>query len=83
MVETGAAPGDVVDRRGLRQISDEAALAPVVARVIEAHPDKARDYRDGRTSLMGFFMGQVMRETGGKASPELARRLIEAGLRGR
>ncbi|HSH46136.1 MAG TPA: hypothetical protein VK966_09785, partial [Longimicrobiales bacterium] len=80
MVESGASPEDVVERRGLRQVRDESALAPVVDRVLEAHPDKVTDYRDGRTGLMGFFMGQVMRETGGKAEPELARQLLEERL---
>jgi glutaminyl-tRNA synthetase len=80
MVETGASPGEVVDGKGLRQISDTTALEPVIDRLLEAHPDEAADYRAGRTALLGFFMGQVMRETGGKANPELAKQLLRSRL---
>nr|NIP81968.1 glutamine--tRNA ligase [Gemmatimonadota bacterium]NIQ57570.1 glutamine--tRNA ligase [Gemmatimonadota bacterium]NIU77736.1 glutamine--tRNA ligase [Gammaproteobacteria bacterium]NIX46883.1 glutamine--tRNA ligase [Gemmatimonadota bacterium]NIY11236.1 glutamine--tRNA ligase [Gemmatimonadota bacterium] len=80
MADTGASAGEVVDRKGLRQISDASALEPVVDRVIAAHPDEAADYRAGRTALLGFFMGQVMRETGGKANPELAKELLRGRL---
>ncbi|MFW6331048.1 MAG: glutamate--tRNA ligase family protein, partial [Gemmatimonadota bacterium] len=82
MVATGDAPDTVVDRKGLRQISDEAALGDVVDRVIAAHPSKADEYRAGRDALLGFFMGQVMRETGGKANPGLAKQLIRERLAG-
>ncbi|HUG39493.1 MAG TPA: glutamine--tRNA ligase/YqeY domain fusion protein [Longimicrobiales bacterium] len=80
MVETGADPGAIVDRRGLRQIADASALEPVVTRVIAANPGKVEEYRGGRTALLGFFMGQVMKETGGKANPEVARRILSAAL---
>ena len=80
MVGTGASPEAIVDRRGLRQIADASSLEPVVARIVQANPEKAEAYRAGRTALLGFFMGQVMKETGGKASPELAKRLLEEAL---
>ncbi len=76
MMASGQEPDAIVERKGLRQISDEAALAPVVARIVGANPGKAEEYRTGRSALMGFFMGQVMKETGGKADPVLARRLL-------
>ena len=82
MAGSGERPGAIVDRRGLRAIADQGALEPVVRHVLEAHPDKAEAYRGGRTALMGFFMGQVMKETGGKASPEVAKRLLAAALEG-
>jgi glutaminyl-tRNA synthetase len=80
MVREGAAPGFIVARRGLEQISDEASLGPVVARVVEGHPDEVRRYREGKTALLGFFVGQVMRETKGRANPEQVRSLLEAAL---
>ena len=80
MVETGADPAAVVERRGLRQIADASSLGPVVERVVAAHPDKAEAYRGGREALLGFFMGQVMKATDGKASPELANRLLREKL---
>ena len=82
MVETGAAPSAVVDRKGLRQISDAAALEPVVEQVLAAHPSKVEEYRSGRPALLGFFMGQVMRASGGKANPELAKELLRKKLGG-
>ena len=80
MVATGDQPVVVVDRLGLRQISDARSLMPMIDRLVEANPDKAEAYRAGRTALLGFFMGQVMRETGGKANPELAKRLLTERL---
>ena len=51
-------------------------------KVIAANPDKVEEYRAGRTGLAGFFVGQVMRETGGKASPELVQELVKTKLEG-
>ncbi len=82
MLDTGADPGAIVERRGLRQISDADALGRVVDEVIAAHPAKAEEYRGGRTALMGFFMGQIMRGTEGKANPELAKDLLRSRLGG-
>jgi hypothetical protein len=69
-------------RRGLRQISDPGALAPVVAEVLAANAAKAQEYRGGKVGLLGFFVGQVMARTGGKANPELAKTLIRERLEG-
>jgi len=80
MVTGGETPDAIVERRGLQQINDEAALAPIVEQVVGANAAKAEEYRAGRTGLIGFFVGQVMRQTGGKANPELVRRLLEARL---
>jgi glutaminyl-tRNA synthetase len=80
MVESGGSPRDIVDRLGLRQVSDEGALAPVVDEVIAANAVKADEYRSGKTGLLGFFVGQVMRKTGGKANPELVNRLLQERL---
>lgn len=80
MVAHGGEPRAIVERLGLRQVSDPATLAPVVERVIAANAVKADEYRNGKTGLLGFFLGQVMRDTGGKANPELARALLEERL---
>ncbi len=82
MVDGGGKPAEIVEAKGLTQVSDADALAPVVEEVVAANPGKAEDYRGGRTGLMGFFMGQVMRSTGGRANPEVARRLLEERLGG-
>ncbi len=80
MVATGRRPAEIVAEKGLTQISDETELARVVDGILAANPDKAAAYRGGRSGLMGFFMGQVMRGTAGRANPELARRLLEQRL---
>jgi Asp-tRNA(Asn)/Glu-tRNA(Gln) amidotransferase B subunit len=81
MLRTGHNAEEVVDRLGLRQVSDAAVLTPVVAEVIGANVGKAAEYRAGRAGLLGFFVGQVMRRTGGSANPEIVKELIEAELR--
>ncbi len=59
----------IIDTRGLRQITDSSAIDAVVRRVIDAHPEQVAQYRAGKTKLLGFLVGQVMKETGGKANP--------------
>jgi Asp-tRNA(Asn)/Glu-tRNA(Gln) amidotransferase B subunit len=63
-------------------VSDEASIAPVVDQVIAANQAKADEYRAGKTGLLGMFVGQVMRQTGGKANPELVNRLVRERLGG-
>jgi aspartyl-tRNA(Asn)/glutamyl-tRNA(Gln) amidotransferase subunit B len=83
MWTTGATAASIVEAGGLAQIRDEAALEAAIARVIEEHPDPVRQYRGGQTKVLGFLVGQVMKATGGKASPALVntllRRALEAG----
>jgi glutaminyl-tRNA synthetase len=80
MVDEGVDPEEVVERRGLSKISDASALEPTVDAVLEAWPGKVREYREGKTGLLGFFVGRVMRETGGKADPRLAKEMLSRRL---
>jgi glutaminyl-tRNA synthetase len=80
MLRTGGDPAAIVERRGLRQVADPDALAPVIEGVIAANPDKAEQYRAGKSGLLGFFVGQVMQATGGKANPQLVRELLQQKL---
>ena len=80
VVETGEDPATIVEEKGLEQVSDEAALESEVDAALEAHPDKVAAYRDGKTGLLGFFVGQVMRATGGRADPKLVNRLLRERL---
>jgi glutaminyl-tRNA synthetase len=80
MIESGGDPAEIVERRGLRQISDPAALAAIVQDVVARHPGKVEEYRGGRTGLLGFFVGQVMRNSAGRANPEMVREMIEGAL---
>jgi aspartyl-tRNA(Asn)/glutamyl-tRNA(Gln) amidotransferase subunit B len=60
---------EVIEAKGLRQITDSAAIEAIVDKVIEANPAQVADYRAGKDKLIGYFVGQVMKETGGKANP--------------
>jgi aspartyl-tRNA(Asn)/glutamyl-tRNA(Gln) amidotransferase subunit B len=63
-------------------VADENALAPVIDAVIAAHPEQAETYRGGKEGVLGFFVGQVMRETQGKADPKVVNQLLREKLRG-
>jgi glutaminyl-tRNA synthetase len=77
MARSGATPAQIIARLGLEQVSDSGQLQEVVDRVLAGNPGKVREYRGGKTGLLGFFVGQVMKETGGTANPGLAKELIE------
>ena len=72
----------IVDREGLRQVSDEGAIQSAIAEVMTASPDQVATYRKGKTSTLGWFVGQVMRKTGGKANPQLVNALLKKALEG-
>ncbi len=76
LAREGGEPEAIVDRLDLVQVSDRDVLRSLALEVVEAHPEKAKAYLSGKTGLLGFFMGQIMRETRGKADPELAKRLL-------
>ena len=80
LAEKGGDPEAIVDRRELRQVGDRDALHPHVARVLEAWPDKVEEYRAGKKGLVGFFVGEVMRASGGAADPRVVRGLLEERL---
>jgi aspartyl-tRNA(Asn)/glutamyl-tRNA(Gln) amidotransferase subunit B len=80
MSETGGSPGDIVRSKGLVQVSDQSALEAVVDRIMENHPGEVEKYRGGNTKLLGFFVGQVMKETKGKANPGIVNALLEKKL---
>ncbi len=82
LAEEGGDPDAVIEARGLGQVSDASTLRPIVARLIEANPAQAQGYRDGKTGLMGFFVGQVMKETNGAADPEVTQNLVREALMG-
>jgi glutaminyl-tRNA synthetase len=82
MVRGGGSPAAIVERRGLRQVSDEGALGPVVEAVLDDHRSEVEAYRAGKAALLGFFVGQVMRRTGGTADPARVRALLAERLSG-
>jgi aspartyl-tRNA(Asn)/glutamyl-tRNA(Gln) amidotransferase subunit B len=70
----------IVDREGLVQVTDEGAIVEVIDRVIAANPDKVAEYRGGKDKLFGFFVGQVMKESQGKANPASVNRILKEKL---
>jgi aspartyl-tRNA(Asn)/glutamyl-tRNA(Gln) amidotransferase subunit B len=80
VIETGRPPADLVKEKGLIQIADEGALGEVVAKVIAASPEQLAAYRGGKAAAFGWFVGQVMKATGGKASPAVVNRLLKERL---
>ena len=80
MWETGKPAAEIVEERGLKQISDTGALESLVDELLAREAGKAAEYRAGRTKLLGFFVGQVMKATGGKANPKVVNELLRARL---
>jgi aspartyl-tRNA(Asn)/glutamyl-tRNA(Gln) amidotransferase subunit B len=77
MSGTDAAPATIVADKGMSQVSDTAAIEAVCRQVLEASPKQAADLRAGKTSLMGFFVGQVMKATGGSANPKVVNDVLK------
>jgi aspartyl-tRNA(Asn)/glutamyl-tRNA(Gln) amidotransferase subunit B len=71
---------DVIEAKGLKQITDTSAIESIVDAVIEANPGQVADYRGGKDKLLGFFVGQVMKETGGKANPGQVNEILQKKL---
>jgi aspartyl-tRNA(Asn)/glutamyl-tRNA(Gln) amidotransferase subunit B len=81
MVATGQDPEAIVQDKGLTQISDASALEALAQEIIAAHPKEAADYRAGKTKLLGFFVGQLMKKTRGQANPQLANEIFQRLLK--
>jgi len=80
MLETGEDPLAIAEARGLRQVSDSGAIEAAIRAVLEAHADRVAEYRAGKEKLFGFFVGQVMKATGGRANPQLVNDLLRRAL---
>ena len=80
LAEEGGDPDVVIEARSLGRVSDASTLKPMVARLVAANPAQAQGYRDGKKGLMGFFVGQVMKETNGAADPEVTQNLLREAL---
>ncbi|KEF40891.1 MAG: glutamyl-tRNA amidotransferase [Cyanobium sp. CACIAM 14] len=82
LLEKGGSPQAIVEARGLGMISDPAAIGTIVAELLAAHPEEVAAFRGGKTKLQGFFVGQLMKRTGGRADPKLANRILSEQLKG-
>ncbi len=82
MIVNGEKASAIVEKKGLSQISDEGAIKEIVEKVVNSHPNEIEAYRNGKTNLLGFFVGQVMKETKGRANPKTVNELIRKILEG-
>ncbi len=82
MIETGKGAAFLVEERGLKQVTDSGAIESAIAAVLAAQGDKVAEYRAGKEKLFGFFVGQVMKATQGKANPALLNELLRKKLAG-
>jgi aspartyl-tRNA(Asn)/glutamyl-tRNA(Gln) amidotransferase subunit B len=80
MFETGDAPGIIMEREGLKQISDTGALEKIASEVLAANPKQVEQYKSGKTAVLGFLVGQVMKASRGQANPAAVNTLLKAKL---
>ncbi|MFT8473605.1 Asp-tRNA(Asn)/Glu-tRNA(Gln) amidotransferase subunit GatB [Acetobacter persici] len=80
MVETGESPDAIVEKKGLRQVTDTGVIDAAIDAVMAKNADKVAEYRSGKDKLFGFFVGQVMKETKGKANPALVNGALKSKL---
>ena len=76
MFETGNNAEEIVKKEGLVQISDENKIKNIVAEVVSKNPKSVEDYKAGKDRALGFLVGQIMKETKGKANPKLVNKLL-------
>lgn len=82
MVETGDDAAKIVEEKGLKQITDTGAIEKIIDDIIAANPGQVADYRGGKDKLFGFFVGQAMKQTQGKANPDIINELLKSKLAG-
>jgi aspartyl-tRNA(Asn)/glutamyl-tRNA(Gln) amidotransferase subunit B len=80
MLDTGKAPSVLVEQHGLKQMSDTGEIEKIIAQIIADNPDNVAAYKGGKDKLFGFFVGQTMKLTGGKANPNLVNTLLKKHL---
>jgi aspartyl-tRNA(Asn)/glutamyl-tRNA(Gln) amidotransferase subunit B len=80
LLTEGGSPTKLVEAEGLVQISDSSVIEATIDAVIAAHPKELEQYRNGKTKMLGFFVGQVMKQTGGRADPKLTNQLLAKKL---
>ena len=81
MIETGDQPAAVVESKGLAAM-DDGDLAAIIAELVAANPDQAQQLRDGKDKVLGFFVGQAMKQTGGRANPQSVQKLVREAVLG-
>ena len=80
LIKTNISPKDIVQQRGLAMISDVSSIIPLIQNLINEFPEEVKAFKSGKTKLLGFFVGQLMKKTGGKVDPKLANKLLSENL---
>jgi len=80
MIKTGKEPRTIIEEKGLKPIAEDNTLLAIINQVIEENPQPVQQYLGGKTQVLGFLLGQVMKATRGQANPEKARLLLQAAL---
>ena len=80
MCETGKSPRDIISEKGLSQISDEGEIEKLINDVLSANPENVEKYKNGKDKLFGFFVGEAMKLSKGKANPKLLNELLKSKL---
>jgi aspartyl-tRNA(Asn)/glutamyl-tRNA(Gln) amidotransferase subunit B len=80
MLDTGDSPAAIMDREGLRQISDSGALEQIAGEIIAANPKQVEQYKNGKTAVLGFLVGQVMKASRGQANPAAVSEVLKKNL---
>jgi aspartyl-tRNA(Asn)/glutamyl-tRNA(Gln) amidotransferase subunit B len=75
--ESGRNPAEIVEEEGLAQVSDDETLRSLALEILSANPEQVATYKDGKTTVIGWFVGQVMKKTRGKANPQMAKAIFE------
>ncbi|WP_072681768.1 glutamine--tRNA ligase/YqeY domain fusion protein [Arcobacter sp. LA11] len=81
MAKTGENPAQIVENKGLIQISDPSIILPIIDEIMEKNPDNVSKFKEGNTKLLGFFVGQVLKSTQGKANPKVVNQLVAQKLK--
>ena len=76
MMKDGTKASEIVEKRGLSQISDTDAIKEIAQKIVDAHPNEVQAYKNGKNNLLGFFVGQVMKETKGRANPKAVNEIL-------
>ncbi|OQX22631.1 MAG: aspartyl/glutamyl-tRNA amidotransferase subunit B [Desulfobacteraceae bacterium IS3] len=80
MAKTGKSPRSIVEEKGLVQVSGKPAIEEIVAKVLSRYPKEVEDYKGGKTKVLGFFVGQIMKESKGKANPAMVNEILKEKL---
>ena len=81
MFDTRKSPEEIVDSKGLAQVSDHKEIEKIINTILESNKDKVKDYKNGKTKLLGFFVGLAMKDSKGKANPKILNKILQEKLK--